>query len=451
MKGVRYYLPRPFLYLKQSTPVAQRVALVSFKLENGKYVLELPDDAPTWLRRAAPRQISITQALAASLASQAATNGALKLQSTPGGGETNAVPSTASGGPNVGQTTNRPPSELHARTGFINETDPVTRLGDRMDVVYLPDFEEQYVIQPRTGLGTTDIETRLRNGWAAEVFSQKVDNSNLIPYVIDQFERASEAAAGIFTTWAPVAAGLPPGTSPAKLLNMQSKSAGEVEAAVRDFLGDVLIFKIAEVKVAQPGLYPILKPREISQWLKYAGVVSASDPDATFELFLKNAKTPWIRPDMAFIPCPPFTMIGFNVTSDIFISPATERVSQVAASGEGSGGNKTAPSSEGDALKIKEKLASSKEKLDISLQPKVDWDKIEISSIATASTITIGLKEVVADANKADVEQKLKTWLKEVLTVDPLRVELTSLGGAKSTAGIEYNMGVGELAKKLKP
>jgi hypothetical protein len=31
LKGVRYYLPRPFLHLKQSIPVAQRVAFISFR------------------------------------------------------------------------------------------------------------------------------------------------------------------------------------------------------------------------------------------------------------------------------------------------------------------------------------------------------------------------------------------------------------------------------------
>ena len=32
MKGVRYYLPRPFLHLKKSIPVAQRVAFITRRL-----------------------------------------------------------------------------------------------------------------------------------------------------------------------------------------------------------------------------------------------------------------------------------------------------------------------------------------------------------------------------------------------------------------------------------
>src|SRR5436190_779809 len=107
--------------------------------------------------------------------------------------------------------------------------------------------------------------------------------------------------------------------------------------------------------------------------------------------------------------------------------------------------------SDSDATKIIEKLAASKQKLDISVQSKVDWDKIVILPSPTATTINISLKEVVVDVNKADVEQKLKTWLKEVFTADPMKVELTtSLDGTKSTAGVDFNIGVGELAKKLK-
>mgnify|MGYP003694240521 CR=1 FL=1 len=131
-----------------------------------------------------------------------------------------------------------------------------------MDVVYLPDFEEQYIIQPHGLLGKADIEARLRNGWAAEVFAQQYDNSNLIPYVIKQVESASEAASGIAASWFPA-------TAPAKVGLDQVKRAARdsqgfqsgtplSETDIQKLLGNVIIFKIAEVKFAQPGLYPIL-------------------------------------------------------------------------------------------------------------------------------------------------------------------------------------------------
>jgi hypothetical protein len=336
MKGVRYYLPRPFLHLKQSIPVSQRVAFVTFQFneKEGCYILEMPQNPPTWLLGVAPRRISIGQALAATIAkTRRETVGEQQEGEVVGEEEEKREPPSES----IEET---PPSELKAQTGFISQTDPVTRLSDKMDVVYLPDFEEQYVIQPRIGLGKAEIETRLRNGWAAEVFSQDLDNSQVIPFVIRQVERASEAAAGIVTDWMPLAAGLPPGTSPATLLELAGikpgeavakMQAGEVEEEpagkiiAKELLGEVLLFKVAEVRIAQPGIYPILKPREIRQWLKYSGVIAAGDSQANFEEFLKQAQVPWIRSDMAFIPCPPFTMVGFNVTIDVFLAPATDR------------------------------------------------------------------------------------------------------------------------------
>jgi len=343
MKGVRYYLPRPYLNLKQSTPVAQRSALVSFTWDPTAkaYLVEGPEQLPTWVRKVAPKKLSITQALALSLSGEKPVNGKGKK---PGGEESGEASGTnrtdkissdsgeTKGGPNT-VSTERPPSELHARTGFLNSSDPVTRLGSRFDVVYLPDFDEQFAIQQHVGLGKVDIETQLRNGWAAEVFSQKVDNSNLIPYVINQFEHASEAAANIFTTWAPVAAGLPPNLGlpkPKKAGGEESGTAGPENAEVlRNFLGQVLLFKIAEVRIAQPGLYPILKPSEIRRLSKSGKAVLSPDPEASLDSFVQLANMPWIRQDMAFIPCPPFTVIGFNTTSDVFIAPATDRISLI--------------------------------------------------------------------------------------------------------------------------
>lgn len=350
MKGVRYYLPRPFLVLKQSTPVAQRTALVSFHWDasSGAYLLDLPAANTHWVAKIAPTKLSITQALASTLSTRApaVVGGAARGSNQGATSEAAADAGTAAAnaaagsltGPNTAPAAPSTPSELHASTGYINGTDPVTRLGDRFDIVYLPDFEEQYVIQPHAGLGKAEIETRLRNGWAAETFSQSVDNSKLIPYVIDQVSKASTAAANIFTTWAPLAAGLPPGsTVPLQALatkgGQQGALSGEEITSAHKLLGEVLVFKIAEVRIAQPGLYPILKPREIRQWLG-TQAPSGTDPDLVFDTFVISANTPWVRPDVTFIPCPPFTMVGFNTTTEVFLSPATERI-DVASGGNG--------------------------------------------------------------------------------------------------------------------
>ncbi|MBX3731656.1 MAG: hypothetical protein KF791_03580 [Verrucomicrobiae bacterium] len=376
MQGVRYYLPRPFLHLKQSTPVSQRTGLVSYRWdsESESYVLELPELSQTWLRKIAPRKISLTQAAALMLhlppegpRKTGGIAGTVPQSLTTPGGETpepSRTDSSGSSGPDTASQPPTTPSEIKARTGFINNEDPVTRLGDRMDIVYLPDFEEQFVIRSQTGLGKADIETRLRNGWAAETFSQQADNSTLIPYVIDQVSKASDAAANIFMTWAPAAAGLPPGITkvPAEALARIAKnkleggnSGGEPGAIGQDVLGGILLIKVSEVRIAQPGIYPILKPREIRQWLHGQPQIS-NDPDLALDVLIMSSGVPWIRSDMAFIPCPPVTMIGFNTTSDVFIAPATSPVA-VASNSSSDGDNAT---SEQPRLSLATKLFDPK-------------------------------------------------------------------------------------------
>lgn len=326
MKGVRYYLPRPFVHLKQSVPVAQRMALVSFTYDSGtkRYKAQFPQNAPEWLKRVTPLEISVTQALAAILARGShQEEGARQQAGETGDDATETTPSRQE----------PPPSTISAKTGYINDSDPITHLSDILDVVYLPDFDEQYAIQVKSGLGKADIETRLRNGWAAEVFSQKVDNSNLVPYVIRQVEHASDAAAKIASTWWPVITGVgaPAVALTSKLAKMGEGAqlqAGETGDSIdpKSFLGELIVFKVAEIRVAQPGLYPILKPREMRGLVNSQSRIAGKDQDEVLDLVIQNSLTPWIRPDVAFIPSPPFTVVGFNTTTEVFIAAATDRL-----------------------------------------------------------------------------------------------------------------------------
>ena len=462
MKGVRYYLPRPFLHLKQSIPVSQRVAFITFQFSEseGSYILEMPKNPPTWLLRVAPRKISIGQALAATIAkTKPKITGE---QQTGEVGEKKAEKEE----PRPEAFKETPPSELKAQTGFINQSDPVTRLSDKMDVVYLPDFEEQYIIQAHTGLGKAEIETRLRNGWAAEVFSQDLDNSQIIPYVIRQVERASEAATGIVTDWMPLAAGLPPGTSPATLIELAGIKPGEAAAKMqaggvvdeaagkriaKELLGQVLLFKVAEVRIAQPGIYPILKPREIRQWLKYPAVVDVGDSQANFEEFLKQAKIPWIRPDMAFIPCPPFTMVGFNTTIDVFLAQATDRSMLEVSADE---------KTDEQVFLLKQiqdhiKTAMLNKKSDISSDAaliKEDSIKVEKNTAGNGTIITITAPPAKKFTSNVEL---LTAWMIEVFSPNgtvPLTDEQVKaqFSDSNRTVTIEIMVNIPDLAERAK-
>jgi hypothetical protein len=462
MKGVRYYLPRPFLNLKASVPVAQRVAFITFQYDvmTGNYKLILPDSAPTWVRRVAPTQLSIAQAFAATAVTlpKASTGGA--LQGSTVGVETNATTTPTNAAP---QET--PAQTITASTGFINDTDPVTKLGPLFDVVYLPDMEEQYVIQPHTGFaGQADVETKLRNGWAAETFSQKVSNAQLIPYVIRQFQQASDTAAKIATTWLPTATlGLPPNTSLADMMKFISKGPGGLQAGkvegtneapaltAQDVLGRALIFKIAEVRVAQPGLYPILKPREMKQWLKPAvSVIGGGDPELDFETYIQQAKVPWIRPDMAFIPCPPFTMIGFNTTIDVFLAPATERIGLAPSAPTNAGQPPGQSIAANDLSKpVHDALLKAAKNSNVPELKGLTAQGIVVESQKDGTT-KITLTTTPANTFQAAKDSDYVTWAQTALNLDQSKTKImTSFGADATKLEISIESALSEVVKSL--
>lgn len=430
MEGVRYYLPRPFVHLKQPVAVAQRVAFLSFRRDGNGYVLETPERNPTWVTKVAPKRISITQALAAMLAANAVeTRGANVEQSGSVDDNAASMPSTAD---------QKPPTTLQGKTGFINKEDPVTKLSAILDVVYLPDMEEQYVIQPNVGLGTADLEFQLRNGWAAEVFSQKVDNSNLIPYVIDQVENASTAALNIAKNWAPAAFGLP--SLPAMQQSGTVAEDGSVDATkVSNFLGEILLFKIAEVKIAQPGLYPILKPREIRDHFEKV-LVQGADAEDAFEKFLTQNQTTWIRPDMAFIPCPPFTMVGFNCTTDVFLAPATQQI-QLPKSEE-FGPHDEASRDSSPEKKIKAALVGK-----TLGSTKISESNIEVRAGDDSASSVIIVKSLLAPFSEG-VDGQLKTLITSNLNVAEDKVTCSIEDGGKFVKAA-VTMSLVDIAKGL--
>lgn len=424
MKGVRYYLPRPFVHLKEPTPVAQRVAFVTFVLKGNQYEFVPPQNPPSWLLRVVPKQVSIRQALAAMLATPS------RQDDPPKPGEQQEGTPTEGEGTKRPDAAQAPPTKLTARTGFINQSDPVTHLGSQMDIVYLPDFEEQFVIRPSFGMGQGDVETRLRNGWAAEVFSQQVDNSNLIPYVIRQVEEATQAAGRVAIELSKMGiVTLPTPSGAAK------EEAGEVSPErAREVLGDVVLFKVAEIRIAQPGVYPILKPRELRQWLKASTVVSGTDPDDAFELFLQQANTPWIRPDVSFIPCPPFTMVGFNTTTDVLLAPATAAIAQADGPDE-QNATPTPENAEATAAKEKIKAALLKDVSALGAQAtKVNEQTVEVDSNAAGNATVIRLTNPTMEETP-EVRQSIDQWISTALSLAEDSIDPDRITFVKTTAG----------------
>jgi hypothetical protein len=453
LEGPRYYLPRPWLHLKQRIPVASRVAFVSlrYSAQTKRYELSVPLEAESWVKQLLPNDVAISAAVAKKLVTGSQQAG------TAGGTEQNPKP-PAGGGPQSGVI---PPTTVVGKVGFINDEDPVTELSSLLDVVYLPDFDEQFVIQRSWGLGRGSLEVELRNGWAAEVFGEEVDRSNLVPYVIDQVESAADAALDIAKKVAQVSTGLPVGEFPlvSDIGSQQSGATGVTEQAAFDLLGNLVLLKVVEIRIAQPGLYPILKPREIVDWfgmnVGQPVVVPGADVKKRFEQFLSPRGLPWIRPDQVFVPAPPLTMIAFNTTTDAYVGAVTKgELGFGAYVMEGAGESGSDGSDAKRREKIIEKLVSAVEYLTgdaAAAAAKLNFNapKVEEDKDPSKTKITLTKKSAAPDLTTSELDDAVRTrWMVGAfglseeesgalrVTAEPGKVVVSGLPAMSRLAGI---------------
>lgn len=147
---------------------------------------------------------------------------------------------------------------LNLKASNDNAAFAVTPQPRYFNILWLPDFEEQYVVSARAGLGNAGATIGLGQGWSLQSLDVTVDNAALTQPLLD-FYGATLASLQKLST-ARIEA-------PLALLSGKGgqQSAGTPGAAdARVFEGGTpLTLKITEVRVAAPGLYPILKPREL--------------------------------------------------------------------------------------------------------------------------------------------------------------------------------------------
>ncbi len=106
------------------------------------------------------------------------------------------------------------PAADQAKTGLLqqrvrndNGVAAYQPMRGNFDVAYLPDFEEQYAVVAKAGLGNAQVAVNMGQGWSLQGLDALTDNSELnrrIFALIDEATALGKAAAG-------AALGLPPG------------------------------------------------------------------------------------------------------------------------------------------------------------------------------------------------------------------------------------------------
>lgn len=260
-EGLPFYLPRPYVSIFEPFVVASKVFLVSGQVSpDGLYILidNSTDNLSGYLHSdpsAEKIKIPIKQV----------RNNSKKQSLNRGFEQSEDVPSTSpaenSDAKNQGAKENKESAststnESTSSAGKIkatvtndNSAFAITPGRKFFDIVWLPDFEEKYLVQVKPGLGSADVGMRLGQGWSLQGLNANVDNSKLIEPLLAAY---TDIVAGLSKLTQSKLA-------PASLLSKGGEQAFETSSATP---GARLTIKVTIVRIAAPGIYPILKKSE---------------------------------------------------------------------------------------------------------------------------------------------------------------------------------------------
>ncbi|MBQ0944322.1 hypothetical protein KAK07_13355 [Ideonella sp. 4Y16] len=309
-EGLPFYLPRPYVQVYEPFVIGSKPYLVSGKLSpDGKYLLvdNVSDQGALdglfrsdLSKEQAPRvPVNVIRKRGVATDSPGLTG------SAQGGTETSATaaaPASAIPAASAASAASAPDSAGSAPTGtqpsgnfnvsVTNTTSlfPPT-LGRRFfDVVWMPDFEEKYVVQGKPGLGNTNIGVTMTQGWGLYGLDARVDNSAIVKPLLDFYSTGFDALGKL---------------AKSKIFPAGELTGGGAQGAIETAElppGARVTVKVTRVQVVAPGLYPILKPKEVS------GATEASS--GARDLVTRH------------IPLRPYTNIAFNTYEVVVVEVA---------------------------------------------------------------------------------------------------------------------------------
>lgn len=273
MEGFRFYLPRPFINVFESFPVHADVYVIEGVLSpDGKFVfVEVPENSKlsTLLGKVgigttiSARQIQAPDPMSIDRLKQLIDpNTQVNAQNTT---EQEKVdkPNAESGGSDTSGASSQPaaqPTGQNARdVTNDNSAYAYQPMRGHMDIVFLPDFDEQYTLSSKANLGNAKFQLNLGQGWSLQGFNSLTDNSALNDRIFSLMDEAIDLAKQA----APTLLGLPPlPAGAADAIKPQSGRALD-ENDKEAVPGTPVSLRISVVHYAAKGLYPVIKPREL--------------------------------------------------------------------------------------------------------------------------------------------------------------------------------------------
>jgi len=290
--GLRFYLPRPYVSVFEPFIVSSEVYLASGEMSPDSNFVLL-NDIPEGLRTIAnDKLVKGTQAMPGLRVDASQVNAA-----APGRGPQSAAAaadaaSAAASAASSSMTGTPKPSGgvLNIKAVNDNAAYAVTPQPRYFNILWLPDFDEQYVVSAKAGLGNAGVVLGFGQGWSLQSLDATIDNSSLAKPLLDFYSGTLGALQKVATAKI---------EGPLAMLTGKPQSAAAPDA--RSFAGGTPVtLKVTKVRIVAPGLYPVLKPKEIAE--------KATLTDAEAKRILA--------------PKPPFTNIAFNTYDVVVIEAA---------------------------------------------------------------------------------------------------------------------------------
>lgn len=288
MEGFRFYLPRPFVNVFESFPVRTDIYLANGVVSpDEKYIIITSVDGESGLSRYIASPNAVASIPLANVSDPNQVLAAAKAQS-----ERDDKPIDQNqGGMKVplgvtGTKADEPAPVLPSPSASVvtgqnargvrndNGAYAYQPLRGNLDIVYLPDFEEQYVISSQSGLGNAKFEVNLGQGWSLQGFNSLTDNSEINKRIFDLIDTSIRLA----KTAASAAIGVPPPAIDAVPGAAIAQAERDVPKAVKS--GTPVTLKIVVLHYAAKGIYPVIKPRELSE-----RTISESEKRFVLDLF----------------------------------------------------------------------------------------------------------------------------------------------------------------------
>jgi hypothetical protein len=295
MEGIRFYLPRPFVNVFESFPIRTDIYLANGVVSpDGQYVIITSVTTESGLGQymaGAERRVEIPahyifdrDRVKPESGEVEAAAEVLDLLAEAAEG----VPVGAVGEP---QPEPLPPPPAPRPTGLNEQTVKNDNaafayqpLRGNFDIVYLPDFEEQYVVTGYAGLGNARFEVNLGQGWSLQGFNSLTDNSELNRRIFELIDTAVQAARSA-VSGLPALLGLP---APGAGISAIRPQSGEDAMRGGELAASPVTLKIIVVHYCAKGLYPVIKPRELQERM-----LTRDESFAFLDLFKLLPKVRW--------------------------------------------------------------------------------------------------------------------------------------------------------------